>query len=142
MALDKSRIYTPKEALHDDPDWTIPVTLGRGRMPKGGDAHCRALVEKGYKIKGYSVSSTPAKSTSKASKPAVVKRGKPTNEKVIADYVIFWDDQAYKAVSDNKQVYGMAEVCNNCRVSLVQCHCGGPTILGDIAVRIVPVGRA
>jgi hypothetical protein len=64
------------------------------------------------------------------------KPGKP--EKVVQEYVIFYERDNYKAVANDGKVYGMAEVCNTCRVSLVQNHCDNPTILGDIPVTIRP----
>lgn len=134
--LTTTKTYTPKEALAADPDWTTPVKLGRGRMPAGGDAHCRSLAAKGYRIKGYD----PPTSTSTAPVTAAdVVKSKPAAGKVIEEFVIFYDKNAYKAVGPENKVYGMAEVCNTCRVSLVQNHCEAPTILGGIPVKIVPV---
>jgi hypothetical protein len=131
--LNKNKTYTPKEALAADPNWKTPVKLGRGRMPAGGDAHCRALAAQGYRIKGYDVGQA---SDGEAPKVTKVAAG---NEKVIQEFTIIYPRDAYKALGDNGKTYGMAEVCNKCRVSLVQNHCDNPTILGDIAVKIVPV---
>lgn len=42
----------------------------------------------------------------------------------------------YKAVGADGKTYGMREVCNTCRVSLVNHFCDSPTIYGNIAVHI------
>lgn len=126
-------MLTPKEALAKD--GTIPVSMGRGRLSREGIERCKWLVaNKGWDIKGYSLETSPQKSTEKA----VVKKVPQTNEKVIQDYVILYDLKLYKAVAENGKIYTLRECCNNCRVSLVQCHCGSPTILGDIPVSILP----
>lgn len=138
MTLNKTTTYTPKEALDADPNWTIPVKLGRGRMPKGGDEHCRALVAAGYRIKGYgAVSSTPTAGTVTPAAP-VVEKVAPSNVKEVKDFTIFYPEESFKAKSASGKEYGMREVCNTCRVSLVQNQCHFPTILGGIAVSIVP----
>lgn len=121
-------MMTPKEALAKD---GYPVKLGRGRLSREAIERCKELAAKGWNIKGYSVE-TPKS----AAETVVVKKVKPTTEKVIADYTILYEEKSYKAVGDNGKDYTMREVCNNCRVSLVQCHCGKPTILGNIAVAI------
>lgn len=140
MTLDKTRTYTPKEALDADPNWTIPVKLGRGRMPAGGDAHCRTLAAAGYRIRGYDV--TPAKvvstSTVAPSEP-VVRKVAAAGIKEIREFTILWPEDSFKAVGvKDKKEWGMREVCNLCRVSLVQNQCENPTILGNIPVKIVP----
>lgn len=132
--LDKNKTYTPKEALDADPDWKTPVKLGRGRMPTGGREHVEALVEQGYRIKGYHVESSPSVVSES---PAKVVKAPAANEKVIQDFTILYPEKEYKAVTREGKVVGMREVCNNCRVSLVQNHCDEPVILGDIAVTIV-----
>lgn len=143
-SLDKNRTYLPKEALQID--GTVPVVMGKGRLSGAAKARIAELVEKGYRIAGYELEKTsnsvPAKKSKvKADKPvAKVKQVPITNEKVIADFVIIYDMTMYKAVGTDNKEWGMAEVCNNCRVSLVQCHCGNPVILGDIPVRIVSRG--
>jgi hypothetical protein len=123
---------TPKEALAKD--GRVPVSMGRGRLSREGIARCKELVAEGWVINGYSVDTSPSKSTEKT----VVKKVPQTNEKVIQDFVILYDLRLYKAVAENGKTYTLRECCNNCRVSLVQCHCGKPTILGDIQVSIVP----
>ena len=139
--LTKNKAYKPKEALDADPDWTTPIKLGKGRMPKGGDEHCRALAAKGYNIVGYTVEA-PASSTSTAA--PVVNRVAAVEAKQVLNFVIKYDEGMYKAVRVSDGVTltgkgnGMREVCNTCRVSLVQNHCENPTILEGVAVRIVP----
>lgn len=136
MSLNKEKTYSPKEALDADPNWTKPVKLGRGRMPTGGDAHCKELAAKGYRIKGYQIaSSTPAPAGVTPAAP-VVNKVAANGVKEVKDFVIFWPEETYKAVGKDKKVWGMREACNTCRVSLVQCHCPNPTILDNIPVTI------
>lgn len=126
-------MMTPKEALAKD--GTIPVKLGRGRLPAGGAERCQYLVDnEGYSIKGFVKSGN----TSTTSSPVPPKRV-PANGNLenYADVVYTYPEANYKAVGPDRKVYGMRECCNTCRVSLVQCHCGNPTILGDIPVTIV-----
>lgn len=71
-------------------------------------------------------------------KPVAVKTNNNSSVKEILEYTIYWHKDAYHAKSTDGRVWSMAEVCNNCRVSLVQCLCGHPTILGNIEVKIIP----
>lgn len=137
--LNKTTTYSPKEALDADPDWKTPIKLGRGRMPTGGDAHCRALAAQGYRIKGYQVEPTNEVSTSTPDAPVAPKvvKVKAVGQE-IANFVILWEEKEWKALDENNKEHTMRWVCNNCRVSLVQCHCGSPEIIGGVKVRIVP----
>ena len=128
-------MMTPKEALIKD--GTIPVKEGRGRLSRAAVDRCKWLVaNKGYVIKGYEVStSTPAPNSVTPSEP-VVNKVKVANVKEVRDFTIFWPEDAYKAVGKDKKIWGMREACNTCRVSLVQCGCGNPTILNNIPVSI------
>ena len=123
---------TPKQALAKD--GTITIKPGRGRLSREAKERCQWLVEnKNWDIKGYSTVVAPA--PAKVDKPsAEVKR--PAGQKEVLDFTIFWPEDSYKAVGMDKAVWSMREVCNNCRVSLVQCACGSPVILGDVKVRI------
>ena len=132
-------MMSPKEALIKD--GTIPVKEGRGRLSREAIERCKWLVaNKGWDIKGYEVAK-PVPSTSTAPvTPAepVVKKVKPDNVKEVKEFTIFWPEDSFKAVGLDKKVWGMREVCNTCRVSLVQNQCEHPTILGGIPVKIVP----
>lgn len=125
---------TPKQALSkwnsDHPSESIPFSEGRGRLSRDAVAKCAELAGKGWAIDGYAV-------TKSADAAPVVKKVATVNEKVVQDFVIFYDEHEYKALDNQDKVWSMRNVCNACRVSLVQCHCGSPTIFGDIAVRIV-----
>lgn len=116
---------TPKEALIKD--GTIPVKAGKGRLSRAAIERCRELAAQGWNINGYSAGKPAEKSKSEKT----VVRG----EKVISDFVILHDEKDFIAVAD-KKTYSMREACNNCMVSLVQCHCGNPVILGNIKIRI------
>lgn len=80
-------------------------------------------------------------------KPAVKPTGGETENQPaaksagISDYLFptdfCWPESEYRAfarVGGKKVYHGMRECCNNCRVSLVMCACGQPTIHGNIAV--------
>lgn len=123
---------SPKEALIKDGQ--IPTKLGRGRMSREQKSRCQELANSGWNIDGYSSSTAQPV---KVEKTKAEKSKAKTNTKVISDFVIFYEEDRFKAVAKNA-VYSMREVCNTCRVSLVQCHCGNPTILGGIVVTITP----
>ncbi len=131
-------IMKPKHALVKDGFLPKGSENQRGRLSKAAIERCKVLVSEGWNIEGYSVSDTPAPvSVSAPAAPKVVKAEAPANVKQVLDFSVIYERDAYKAVAANG-VYGMAEVCNNCRVSLVQCHCGDPHILGGIKVKITP----
>lgn len=136
-------MMTPKQALIKDNETRpeserIPVKKGRGRLSKAANDRVIYLVQnKNYSVKGYEAStSTPA--TASAPATVSVKKVAVSGEKVIHDFVIFYEESMYKAVALDKRVFSMRECCNNCRVSLVQCHCGRPSVLNNIVVSIVP----
>lgn len=120
---------TPKEALLDA---GRIKAITRGRISRENHAWLEEEISSGrIAISNVEVVKTETKT-------AVKSINAPT-EKVVPEITILYHKDAYhaKGVNDGKR-YGMAEVCNNCRVSLVQCQCGRPTILGDIPVRITP----
>lgn len=126
-------MMTPKEALQKD--GTIPVKMGKGRLSKEGIERCKWLVaNEGWQILGYAVESSPKA----VDTPVAVKQVQPQNVKVVQEFTILYHKDDYKAVADDGREFGMPEVCTNCSVSLVQCHCGNPSILGGtIPVTIV-----
>jgi hypothetical protein len=133
---------TPKDALRkwnaENPTKSIDFSEGRGRLSRAAVEKCTELVQNGWSIAGYAVvpdSGTPRARKSKSA-PQTVERVKTVNEKVIAEFVILWDERMYSAVDKTGKVWSMRNVCNNCRVSMVQCHCQSPTIFGDIPVTI------
>lgn len=127
-------MLTPKEAL--EKDGKIVVKSGRGRMSREAVMRCKELAALGWNIKGYTVvKAKPVKEKTPKAVASVPRT--PGNQKVIADYVIFYEESEFKAMN-GKTEYSMRECCNACMVSLVQCHCGSPTIRGDIAISIVP----
>lgn len=134
-------MMTPKQAL--EKDGTIPVKQGKGRLSREAVDRCKVLAAQGWSIKGYEVVSSKEKtSSSTPAAPVVVKKAAPANAKVISDFVIFWPEETYKAVDKDKKVLpgkwgGMREVCNTCKVSLVQCHCDYPTVHNNKPVSIV-----
>ncbi len=127
----------PKEALIKD--GFLPANAGgRGRLSLAGIERCKELVAQGWVIEGYAAAPVSVKDTTSPAAPKVVKAAKPVNVKEVLDFTIFYERDEHKAVGVNDgKTYGMAEVCNICRVSLVQNQCLTPTILGDIPVKIV-----
>ena len=121
---------SPKEALLDH---GRIKAVTRGRI----SSENHAWLEEQIAANVFSI--TGVKVVKNADKPVAVKSVNGPTEKVIAEFTILYHKDAYHAegVKDGK-TYGMAEVCNNCRVSLVQNVCENPTILRDIPVRIVP----
>lgn len=113
----------------------MPVKMGKGRLSLAGDARCRELAALGWAIKGYQATTNPNPTTAQ---PVEVKKVTNLNEKVVSDFTLVYDENLYHAVTATGKVYGMREVCNKCRVSLVQNHCANPVILGDIHVTIKP----
>jgi hypothetical protein len=111
--------------------------IGRGRISNDNHAWLKQQYDNGVRFtdwpKGEVISSTGPDE-----KPVIrVKRDpKLSTEKVVREYTILYDRDAYVAVSTDGKEYGMAEVCNNCRVSLVQNVCENPVILGDVKVSI------
>lgn len=131
-------MMTPKEALVKD--GTIAVKDGRGRMSKEAVERIKWLViNKGWDIKNYpKPESKPAQASRAVSEPVEVKRVADSSAKDIRDFHIFYPEESFQAVGLDKKVWSMREVCNICRVSLVQNSCPSPKILGDIPVKIVP----
>lgn len=120
---------SPKEALFDA---GRIKTVGRGRI--SSDNH--AWLEKEISAGRIAVSNVTV--VKAADKPVAVKSVNHPTEKVIDEFTILYDKRDYHALAADGTVYGMAEVCNTCRVSLVQNLCEHPTILGGIPVKIIP----
>lgn len=129
--MNKTTLYAPKEILALD---GFPVKQGKGRMSLAADARCRELAAQGYRIKGYVTNAQAAPNTT----APVVKKVAVSGEKVVEEYTILYPLESYKAVGEDGKTYTLREVCNTCRVSLVQNLCEHPTILGNISVKIVP----
>lgn len=131
---------SPKDALRkwneQNPTKTIVFSEGRGRLSREAVAKCTELAGSGWSINGYVVSPASNTTAVSVSEPVVTKVA-VSNEKVIREFHIFWDEQSYTALDKTGKVWSMRNACNTCRVSLVQCHCGNPTIFGDIGVTIV-----
>lgn len=116
------------------------ATAGRGRPRKTSLKDGREIsvildeaVKSGVKFSDWpkSQTNTPTTTTGAAGtkttpKPKTKKAGMPEYR---FDYLYSEDD--YKAVekAGKKQERSMRSACQNCRVSLVQCHCGKPEIV-------------
>lgn len=110
------------------------AAIGRGRISLDNHAFLQKAYEGGQRFDDW-----PKGKVEKKDDVVRVTRDPAQSEKMISEYTIIYPVEAYKAVAKDNRVFTMREVCNNCRVSMVQCHCGNPTILGDIQVKIVPV---
>jgi hypothetical protein len=128
---------SPKDALRkwnaENPTKAIAFSEGRGRLSRAAVDKCTELVGNGWSITGYATVNKPLSSTAVSQ---TVERVKVSNEKVIAEYVIKYDEKLYSAIDKTGKVWSMRNACNNCKVSLVQCHCDAPSIFGDIGVTI------
>lgn len=101
--------------------------IGRGRISQSNHEILAKAVADGVKIDNYS----PVESTKPTGEVTFKNSVAPTNnEKVIADFSYRFplDTPAHCFIDGKKTVVSMREACNNCRVSLVQCHCGQTTI--------------
>lgn len=117
---------TPKEALLEAGRINA---ITRGRI--SGDNH--KWLEAEIAASRIAISNTTVIKTD--TKVAVKSVGSAVKD--IAEFTILYHKDAYHAEGPDGKRYGMAEVCNNCRVSLVQNQCLNPTILGDIPVKII-----
>ncbi len=138
-------MMTPKQALRKfnqtaDPADVIEFSEGRGRLSRKAVDKCMELSGKGWHIAGYVVqAAAPAVKGSPTSTVApVVKKVPVAAVTPVQDFVILHPENMFQAIGPKKKVYGMREACNNCGVSLVQCNCASPTILGHIRVSIEP----
>jgi len=109
--------------------------ITRGRISREN----HEWLEKEISAKRISITgATVVKSeTAKGEKRVSVKAVNGSTEKHIADFTILYPKNDYHAIGNDGKTYGMAEVCNNCRVSLVQNQCEDPMILGNVRVQIV-----
>jgi hypothetical protein len=121
----------PKDALKQA---GFPVNMGRGRLSREAIEKCKELAASGVKIDGYEVTTKVSSESPKVTKTAVVQ-----GEKVIESFTLSYPLERWQAKGKDGRVWSMKECCNNCRVSLVQCHCGNPSILGNIPLDIVPL---
>jgi hypothetical protein len=123
-------LVKPKDALQQA---GFPVKMGQGRLSREAIEKCKELAAQGVKIDGYEVT-TQKESTA----PVVVKNTAPTGVKVIESFTLSYPAERWIAKGKDGRIWSMKECCNTCKVSLVQCHCGKPSILGDIPLDIIP----
>ena len=118
---------------------------GRGKFSTEANAWLDAQRAAGVTFSDDNAPVKPVKSrvvksvTEKSEKPVV----KTENGVGYPDYIFpsdyrfpEEDYRAFKRVNGKKVSVGMREVCNNCRVSLVNHGCDSPTIHGSISVTI------
>ena len=131
---------TPKEALVKD---GFPVKEGRGRLSREAIERCKVLAAQGWSIKGYEVKAA----SSSTAAPVVEKVKAVAGVKEVKEFTIHFPQESFKAVYANGKPVGtpewgngMREVCDNCRVSFVQCLCLGDnkTLFGNV-VKVVPL---
>lgn len=110
------------------------AAIGRGRISLDNHAFLQKAYESGQRFTDW-----PKGEVIKTDETVRVKRDPvQSNEKLVQEFTVLYDLDFYRAVASDGRTFTLREVCNNCRVSMVQCHCGSPTILGGIAVKIVP----
>lgn len=115
--------------------------IGRGRISRENHAWLDAEQAAGrIRISNAVIPKATAPVADKAA-PKQTKYGSNT-EKVVNDFTILYHWDAYHAKGGDGKTYSMREVCNTCRVSLVQNVCEHPTILGNIPVKIIPNASA
>ena len=130
-------MMTPKEALLKD--GTITVKGGRGRMSREAVARIQYLVGQGWSIKGYETVKPKVGAVSPSTAaPVEVKRVPVSGAQDVREFTILWDESAYKAIDADKNEHSMRWVCDQCRVSLVQCGCGRPSIHQGLKLTIKP----
>jgi hypothetical protein len=131
---------SPKDALRKfndaNPTKTIKFSEGRGRLSREAVTKCEELVASGWTITGYVSKPVSTKTSSTVPVAQEVSRVKATNEKIVQEFVIKYDEKMYNAVDKTGKVWSMRNACNLCGVSLVQNHCEHPVIFGDIPVEI------
>lgn len=124
---------------------------GRGRMPLKSEKTGEGIVEILSKAKdsGVTFSDWPKGElvTSEKTDEVIVKRSSAmSHHKVVAEIAPYTypenSFQAYIVKGGKRQGITLRECCNNCRVSLVQCHCANPTVWGEHKVYIEPVKRS
>ncbi len=119
--------------------WLVEKGLakdGRGKFSNQAKIELDNAVAAGQKFEDW-----PKGENAPVNKTNVAKAGKvEDSSERFSDYLypsdFAWPEGEYKAMAGKKE-YSMREVCNNCRVSLVMCQCGSPTIHGGIVVEIV-----
>lgn len=119
---------------------------GRGRLP----LRVLSILEDARKSgttfsdwpKGTVEVSTDASTNTKT---VVVKRDASSHEKMVHELAPenFPENEfvVFERLNGRRSYRSLREACNNCRVSLVQCHCGTPTIVarngkGSVSVYI------
>lgn len=132
----------PKEALIQD--GKVPTTLGRGRMSAEQKARCVELAAAGWKIEGFTVTSSAT-----PDKPAVVAVAKPSTDVDAIPDPTFPESMWRVIETISKVKRGMRDCCDNCysmgygHRSLTYCICGAPHLIalppatGAVAVTFV-----
>lgn len=113
--------------------------IGRGRLSSKHIEIIENAVANGANIEGYSATAAPVEN-----EPKVVRKVENNNDIVELQPYRYSEDEfvAFEYVDGKKITRSLREACRNCRVSLVQCWCGNPTIVarngcGDVSVTIV-----
>lgn len=137
---------------------------GKGRLSLENLARVEKAHAAGTRFDNWPLTNTPAKrakairdgSAATQSKPKpvrteaareIAKGGEATDIQEIAPYThTEATHSVYELVDGVRKARSLREVCNNCRVSLVQCECGHPEIVsldsrnGHVRVYIVEGG--
>lgn len=125
----------------------IIKTAGRGRISADGHAWLKQQYDKGVRFSDWpkgEVVVTKTKATAKKPESETVKVTRETTETGFVEPVPYrFPEAEFKAVEvGTRKERSMRSACNNCRVSLVVCHCPEPRIVavnggGSVRVEIV-----
>jgi hypothetical protein len=105
---------------------------------KTGEDLATVLANSGMKFSDWPKGQVVEKETTQGT-VVVVKRDAVSNLDNYGDIPYRYDLKMYHAIAADGRKFTLREVCNNCKVSMVQCTCDNPTILGDIHVTIRPI---
>lgn len=104
----------------------------RGRMSAVNIAYLQEAYDSGTRFSDWPKVQTQT-TQSKTTETVMTKRSTQDNGKVIAELPPYrFPETEYRAIEfrDGKRVErSMRSACNNCRASLVVCHCGSPVIV-------------
>lgn len=106
--------------------------ITRGRISLANHAWLKEQYDNGVRFSDWPKGEVQTNSDNEV---RVIKKAEPIDN--YAEVIYTYPEHMYRAIGTDNKEWGMREVCNNCRVSLVQNHCENPVILGDIKVRIL-----
>lgn len=107
--------------------------MGRGKFSTAAKEAIAKAEAEGIKFSDVAAPTRTAPPATKDTAPVVKS---PTDTPYLSPSDFRFPEVDYRAVDGNGKERSLREVCNTCRVSLVNHMCDSPTILGNIAVVI------